>query len=120
MLAAALRRNRGNRALHHLEQRLLDALARYIARDRGIFGLAADLVDLVDIDDTALCPLDVVIRRLEQLEDDILDILADIARLGQRRRTGHRERHVEDARPRLSEQRLAPAGGAGEAEIQER
>src|SRR3546814_5751652 len=80
MLAAALRRNRGNRALHHLEQRLLDALARYIARDRGIFGLAADLVDLVDIDDPALCPLDVVIRRLEQLEDDILDILADIAR----------------------------------------
>src|SRR3546814_7250884 len=66
MLAAALRRNRGNRALHHLEQRLLDALARYIARDRGIFGLAADLVDLVDIDDPALCPLDVVIRRLEQ------------------------------------------------------
>src|SRR3546814_13616521 len=68
MLAAALRRNRGNRALHHLEQRLLDALARYIARDRGIFGLAADLVDLVDIDDPALCPLDVVIRRLAQLE----------------------------------------------------
>src|SRR3546814_1134468 len=103
MLAAALRRNRGNRALHHLEQRLLDALARYIAHDRGIFGLAADLVDLVDIDDPALCPLDVVIRRLEQLEDDILDILADIARLGQRRRIGHRERHVEDARQRSEE-----------------
>src|SRR3546814_17371681 len=61
-----------------------------------LFGLAADLVDLVDIDDPAQCPLDVVIRRLEQLEDDILDILADIARLGQRRRIGHRERHVTD------------------------
>jgi hypothetical protein len=41
-------------AFHDLEQRLLHALARHVAGDRGIVGLAADLVDLVDIDDAAL------------------------------------------------------------------
>jgi len=32
----------------------LHALARDVAGNRGVVGLAADLVDLVDIDDTAL------------------------------------------------------------------
>src|SRR5690606_29698756 len=61
MLAATLRWHRGNRAFHDLEQRLLDAFARYVARDRRVVGLAADLVDLVDVDDAALRPLDVVV-----------------------------------------------------------
>ena len=46
--------------------------------------LAADLVDLVDVDDAALRPLDVVVRGLEQLEDDVLHILTHITRFGQR------------------------------------
>ena len=117
MLAPALRRHARGGALHQLEQRLLHALARHVARDRGVLGLAADLVDLVDIDDPALRPLDVIVGRLEQLEDDVLDILADIARLGQRRRVGHRERHVEDARQRLREQRLAAAGRPDEQDV---
>src|SRR5204863_9975666 len=48
MLAAALRRNRSDRAFHDLQQRLLHALARDVAGDRGVVGLAADLVDFVD------------------------------------------------------------------------
>ena len=54
MLAAALRRNRGDRALEDLQQRLLHALARDVARDRRVLGLAGDLVDLVDVDDAGL------------------------------------------------------------------
>jgi hypothetical protein len=38
---------------------------------------------------------------LQQLEDDVLDIVADIAGLGERRRIRHGERHVENARQRL-------------------
>src|SRR6516225_9361859 len=41
--------------------------------------------------------LDVVVGRLQQLEDDVLHILADIARFGERRGVGHGERHVEHA-----------------------
>ena len=54
MLAAALRRHIGDRAFQDLQQRLLHAFARNIARDRRILVLAADLIDLVDIDDALL------------------------------------------------------------------
>jgi len=45
----------------------------------GLSDLRADLVDLVDIDDAALRPLDIVVGRLQQLQDDVLDIFADVA-----------------------------------------
>jgi hypothetical protein len=51
----------------------------------GVVGLAADLVDLVDVDDAALRALDIVVGGLQQLQDDVLDILADVAGFGQRR-----------------------------------
>ena len=81
VLAAALRRHRGDRALHDLQERLLHALARHVAGDRRVVRFARDLVDLVDVDDAALRPLDVVVGRLQQFQDDVLDVLADIARL---------------------------------------
>ena len=102
--------HRGGRPLEDLQQRLLDALARHVARDRRVVGLARDLVDLVDVDDPGLGLLDVVVGRLDELEQDVLDVLADVAGLGQRRRVGDRERDVEDPRERLREQRLAAAG----------
>ena len=108
---------RGDRAFHDLEQSLLHALARHVAGDRRVVGLAADLVDFVDIDDAALRPLDIVVGVLQQLEDDVLDVLADIARFGQRRGIGHREGHVEDARQRLRQQRLAAARGADQQDV---
>src|SRR5437588_3454400 len=107
MLASALRRHRGDRPFHDLEQGLLHALTRNIARDRRVVGLAADFVDLVDIDDPALSALNIVVGGLQQLEDDVLDVLADVARLGERCRIGHCEGHVENARKRLRQQRLA-------------
>jgi hypothetical protein len=62
MLAPAMRWHIRGRALHELEQRLLHALARDVADDRRVVGFARNLVDLVDIDDAALCALDVVVR----------------------------------------------------------
>ena len=117
VLAAALRRHRRDRALDQLEQRLLHAFAGHVARDRRVVGLARDLVDLVDVDDAGLRLLDVVVALLQQLLDDVLDVLADVAGLGQRRRVGDRERHVEQARERLGEQRLAAAGRADQQDV---
>ena len=107
MLASALRGNGGGGAFHQLEQSLLHTFTRHVACNRRIFCLARNFVDLVDIDDAALGPFDVVIRRLQQLQNDILDIFADIAGFGQRCRISHRERNVEDTRQRLRQQRLA-------------
>src|SRR5207249_5788901 len=75
VLAAALGRDAGGGALDDLEQRLLHALARDVARDRRVVALARDLVDLVDVDDAALALLHVVVGVLEEREDDVLDIL---------------------------------------------
>ena len=117
VLAAALRGHAGGGALEDLQQRLLDALTRDVARDRRVVGLAGDLVDLVDVDDPRLGLLDVVVGGLDQLEEDVLDVLADVAGLGQRRGVGDRERHVEDPRERLREQRLAAAGRAEQQDV---
>src|SRR5512135_2228938 len=117
MLAAALRRHRSNGAFHDLEQRLLHAFARDVARDGRVVRFAADLVDFVDIDDAALRTLDVVVGVLQQLENDVLDILADIAGFGERRRIGHGERHVQDARQGLRQQGLAAARRADEHDV---
>ena len=117
VLAPALRRHARHRALEDLEQRLLHALARDVARDGRVVGLARDLVDLVDVDDAGLGALDVEVGGLDQLEQDVLDVLADVAGLGERRRVGDGERHVEDAGQRLRQQRLAAARGAEQQDV---
>ncbi len=117
VLASALRRHAGLRPLEDLQQRLLHALAGDVARDRRVVRLARDLVDLVDVDDPRLGLLDVVVGGLDQLQEDVLDVLADVAGLGQRRGVGDRERDVEDARERLGEQRLAAAGRAEQQDV---
>lgn len=61
--------------------------------------------------------LDVVVGRLQQLQDDVFDILADITGLGQRRRIGHGEGNVDDAGERLGKIGLAAAGRADEHDV---
>ena len=117
VLAPALRRHGGDGALEDLEERLLHALARDVARDRRVVRLPRDLVHLVDVDDPGLGLLDVEVGRLDQLQEDVLDVLTDVAGLGERRRVGDRERDVEDPRERLREERLAAAGRAEEEDV---
>jgi hypothetical protein len=54
---------------------------------------------------------------LQQLHDDVLDVLADVARLGQRGRVRDCERHVEDLGQGLGEQSLAAAGRAEQQDV---
>ena len=116
-LRPTLRRHRRGGALEDLQQRLLHALARHVTGDRRVLGLAGDLVDLVDVDDPGLGLLDVVVGGLDQLEQDVLDVLADVAGLGERGGVGDRERHLEQPRERLREQRLAAAGRPDQQDV---
>ena len=59
VLASTLGRDRGRRAFQNLQQRLLNTFAGDIARDRRVLALTGDLVDLVDVDNACLRPLDV-------------------------------------------------------------
>src|SRR5207302_1453779 len=117
MLAPTLRRNVRHRALQNLEQRLLDTLAADVARDRRVVRLARDLVDLVYVDDAALGARDVEIRRLDQTEQDVLDVFAHVPRFGESRRVRDAEGHVDDARERLRGQRLAATGGPDQQHV---
>src|SRR5690606_3261679 len=65
VLAAPLRRDVGDSAFEHLQQRLLHAFAADVAGDADIRLRLADLVDLIDVDDAPLSRLEVVIGRLE-------------------------------------------------------
>ena len=117
MLATALGRDRGRRAFEDLQQRLLDPFAGDVAGQRRVLRLARDLVDLVDVDDSGLGLLDVVVGGLDQLEQDVLDVLADVAGLGQRGRVGDREGHVENPGKGLGEQGLAATGRAEQHDV---
>ena len=96
-------------AFQNLQQRLLHAFAGNVAGDGRVLVLAADLVDFVDVDDAGLRAAHVAIGGLQQLQDDVLDVLADVAGFGQRGGVHDGERHVEHARQRLRQQRLAGA-----------
>jgi hypothetical protein len=93
------------------QQRLLHTLAGDVTRDRRVFALAGDLVDLVDVDDPGLGAFDIVIGGLDQFEQDVLDVLADVAGFGERRRIRDGERHIEHLGQRLGQVGLAAAGG---------
>ena len=60
---------------------------------------------------------DVEVGGLDQPQQDVLDILADVAGLGQRGGVGDAEGHVQDARQRLRQQRLAAAGRADQQDV---
>ena len=117
MFAAAGGRNACHRALKNLKQRLLNALARNIAGDGEVLGLAGDLVDLVHIDDAHLRALDIAIGGVDELEQDVLHVLAHVAGLGERGGVGNGKRHLEDTRKRLSQQRLTGTGGSQQQNV---
>ncbi len=117
VLAPPLGRDRCGGPLQDLQQGLLHALAGHVAGDRGVLGLAGDLVDLVDVDDPGLGLLDVVVGGLDQLEEDVLDVLADVARLGEGGGVGDGERDVQHAGEGLRQEGLAAAGGPDEEDV---
>ena len=117
MLAPAFRGHVADRSLQNLQQGLLDAFTGHIARDRGVLSLAGDFVDLVDVYDPALRLLDVVIGVLQQVDDDVLDVLANVPGLGQVGRVRDGERNIQNLRQRLGQQGLAATGGTEEQDI---
>ena len=110
MLASALGRYIGDSALHDLQQRLLNALAAYVTGDGGVLAAAGDLVYLIDVYDSTLRSLNVVISSLDKSEQYVLNVLADVACLGKRRSVRNGERHIQQLRQGLCQHGLTNAG----------
>src|SRR6478736_224653 len=117
VLASALRRNRGDRALEDLQQRLLHSLAGDVPGDGGVLALARNLVDFVDVDDALFGLLDVVVGGLDELEQDVLDVLAHVTGFGQGRGVGDGERDVQAPGKGLGQVGLAAARGADQQDV---
>src|ERR1700688_3984924 len=101
MFAATLRRYVSYCALENLEQSLLHAFAAHIAGDRRVFVLFSYLVDLVYIDDALLSLLHIAISGLQQFENNIFHVFANVARLCQRGGVHDSEGHIQHPRKRL-------------------
>ncbi len=97
VFASTLGRHIGDGAFQNLEQRLLHTLAGNIAGDRGVLVFFGDLIDLVDIDDALLGFLHVAIGGLQQFQNNVFDVFANVAGFGERGGINDRERHVEHA-----------------------
>ena len=117
MLAPSLGRNIGNRSLDDLEQGLLHPFAGDVAADRRRSVLAGDLVHLVQIENALLGPGHIVLRGLQQSHQDVLHILADVARLGQDGGIGDGEGYLQHLGQGLCQQGLPGAGGADHHDI---
>src|SRR5690606_25588391 len=107
MFAPALGRNAGYGSLQDLQQSLLYAFARDIPRDRRVLALARDLVDFIDVDNALLGSFHIVVGRLNQFEQDVLDVLAHVAGFSERRGVGDGKRNVKNPGQGLSKKRLA-------------
>src|SRR6266545_2454021 len=82
------------------------------SRVRETFSVLSDLVDFVDVNDAPLCPLHVKVRVLKEAQDDVLDVLADVARFGEGGGIGDGKGHIQAAGQRAGQQGLARAGVA--------
>src|SRR5205085_5916978 len=85
MFSPALGGYVANGPFKHLEQGLLDTLAAHVAGDADVLRRLGDLVDFVDVDNAALGRLDVEVGGVQQFEEQVFDVLADVTGLGERR-----------------------------------
>src|ERR671912_2136255 len=117
VLAPTLWRHRRDRAFQDLQQGLLDDLARDVAGYGRVVALSRDLIDLVDVNNSRLGLLDVEVSSLNELQEDVLDVLADVAGLGEGRGVRDGEGDVEDPGERLGEQGLSRAGRSQKQDV---
>ena len=117
VFAAALGGDARHGALDDLQQGLLHPFPGDVPGDGGAVALPGDLVHFVDIDDAPGGLLHVVVRRLEEVQDDVFHVLAHVARLGEGGGVGDGEGHVQDPGQGLRQQRFPGTGGADEQDV---
>ena len=103
VLASALRRHRGNSSFDDLQKSLLHAFTGNVTRDGSVLSLTSDLVDLIDVDDAALCLLNISAGFLNQAKQNIFNIFTDVTGLGQSCRINDCERHIQQTRQATSQ-----------------
>ncbi len=117
VLAAAFGRDVGDGAFDDFQQGLLHAFSGDIARDGDVAGRFADLIDLIDIDDAHLGAGDIVIGGLDEAQDDVFDVFADIAGFGEGGGIGDGKGDIEDVGQSAGDEGFAGTCGSKEQDI---
>ena len=100
MLSSALRRNGSYSSLQDFQRCLLYTLAGNISCDRSVFGFSCDFIDLIDVDDSVLSALDIIVCCLNEAGAEMFySVLADITCLGERRCVCNCKRNVDQFWP---------------------
>ena len=118
VLAAALGGYIGDAALNDFEEFLLDAFAGHIAGYGTVHALfAGDFVQFVNVDDALLGAGNIPFGGLDQAQQYVFNILADIPGFGKRGSVADGERDVQGAGQGFGEQGFAGAGGADQQNV---
>ena len=93
---AALGGDIADRSFENFQESLLDAFAANVASDGDIVGFSADLINFVDINDADFGTFDIILSGLEEAEDDIFDIFANVASFRKGGGISDGEWHIND------------------------
>ena len=84
MFSSTLWRNRCNRAFHDFQKCLLHTFTGYIPGNGSIFGFSCNFINLIDVDDSLLCPLDIIVSGLDNLKQNVFHVFSYITGFCQR------------------------------------
>ena len=117
MFPASCHGDRYLRTFYDLKQGMLYTFSRYISGNTAVFTFSGYFIYFVNINDPALSAFNVIIRCLNQLEQDVFNVLAYIACLGQRCRVGDGKRNIKRLGESLRKQGFAYAGGSQQKHV---
>ncbi|MNV34598.1 hypothetical protein D3C71_1260240 [compost metagenome] len=78
MLTTTLWRYGSNRSFENLQKCLLYTFTGYVTGNGRVLGFTCHFINLINIDNAAFGFLHIIICRLNQLKQNVLNILADI------------------------------------------
>ena len=110
MLTSTCWRNTCNGTLKNLQKCLLNAFTRDVTSNREVLGLASNLINLIDVDNTYLSAVNIAICGSNELKQDILDIFTNVTSLGKGCCVSNSKRHLKKTSKRLSKQRFTSTG----------
>ena len=96
---------------------MLHSFAGYISCDGCAFSFSGDFVNLINVDNAFFSPLDVIVRRMDQLQKHVFDIFTDITGFCQCRGVSNCERNTQNLCQRPRDVGLAGTGGTDHQDI---
>ena len=110
MLASALWRNTGFCSLQDFQKCLLYAFTGNITGNGYIFCFFCDFINLIEINNTMLSTLNIIIRCLNDFEKNVFNIFSDISCFRQCRCICNCKRNIQNFSKRLCQICLTGAG----------